>query len=72
MGAQENKKTAQDASAASGGGDGEGAMRNIDDSIEWIARGDNALTGAYNGKQIVANGYSTTNYQHHAFLLSPG
>jgi probable HAF family extracellular repeat protein len=22
--------------------------------------------------QIVTNGYSTTNYQHHAFLLSPG
>jgi probable HAF family extracellular repeat protein len=21
--------------------------------------------------QIVANGYSTTNYQHHAFLLNP-
>jgi ketosteroid isomerase-like protein len=53
MGAQENKKTAQDAYAAFGSGDAEGAMRNIDDSIEWIARGDNALTGAYNGKQAV-------------------
>jgi hypothetical protein len=29
------------------------AMRNIDDSIECTARGDNALTGAYNGKQLV-------------------
>jgi ketosteroid isomerase-like protein len=53
MGAQENKKTAQDAYAAFGSGDAEGAMRNIDDSIEWIARGHNALTGTYNGKQAV-------------------
>jgi ketosteroid isomerase-like protein len=53
MGAQENKQTAKDAYAAFGSGDAEGAMRNIDDSIEWIARGHNALTGTYNGKQAV-------------------
>ena len=28
-------------------------MRNIDDSVEWTVRGDNALTGTYNGKQAV-------------------
>ena len=28
-------------------------MSNIDDSIEWTARGENALTGTYNGKQAV-------------------
>jgi uncharacterized protein len=53
MGAQENKKSAQDAYAAFSGGDAEGAMRNIDDSVEWTVRGDNALTGTYNGKQAV-------------------
>lgn len=53
MGAQENKQTAGDAYAAFGRGDAEGAMRNIDDSIEWTTRGDNALTGIYNGKQAV-------------------
>jgi ketosteroid isomerase-like protein len=53
MGAQENKQAAQDAYAAFGNGDAEGAMRNIDDSIEWTVRGDNALTGTYNGKQAV-------------------
>jgi ketosteroid isomerase-like protein len=53
MGAQENKQTARDAYAAFSRGDAEGAMRNIDDSIEWIARGDNALTGTYKGKQAV-------------------
>jgi len=54
MGAQENKQSAQDAYAASSKGDAEGAMRNIDDSIEWTVCGDNAtLTGAYNGKHAV-------------------
>jgi ketosteroid isomerase-like protein len=28
-------------------------MRDIDDSIEWIVRGDNAMTGTYKGKQAV-------------------
>jgi ketosteroid isomerase-like protein len=53
MGAQENKQTAQDAYAAFNSGDAEGAMRDIDDSIEWTVRGDNALSGTYTGKQAV-------------------
>ena len=53
MSAQQNKQAAQDAYAAFGKGDAEGAMRNIDDSIEWKVRGDNALTGTYNDKQAV-------------------
>src|SRR5436190_22019954 len=53
MGTQENKQAAQDAYAAFSSGDAAGAMRNIDDSIEWTVRGDNALTGTYNGKQAV-------------------
>ena len=53
MGAHENKQSAQDAYAAFSSGDAEGAMRNIDDSIEWTVRGDNALSGTYNGKQEV-------------------
>jgi ketosteroid isomerase-like protein len=53
MSAQENKQTAQAAYAAFSSGDAEGAMRNIDDSIEWTVRGDNALTGSYKGKQAV-------------------
>jgi ketosteroid isomerase-like protein len=53
MGAYENKQSAQDAYEAFGKGDAEGAMRNIDDSVEWTVRGDNALTGTYNGKQAV-------------------
>ena len=54
MSAHENKQAAQDAYAAFGKGDAEGAMRNIDDSVAWTVRGDNALTGTYNGKQAVA------------------
>jgi ketosteroid isomerase-like protein len=53
MGAHENKQAAQDAYEAFGNGDAEGAMRNMDDSVEWTVRGDNALTGTYNGKQAV-------------------
>ena len=53
MGAHENKQTAKDAYAAFGKGDAKGAMRNIDDSVEWTVRGDNAVTGTYNGKQAV-------------------
>jgi ketosteroid isomerase-like protein len=53
MAAQENKQAAQDAYAAFDSGDADGAMRDIDDSIEWTVRGDNALTGTYTGKQEV-------------------
>ena len=53
MGAQENKQVAQDAYKAFANGDAEGAMRNMDDSIEWTVRGDNALSGTYHGKQEV-------------------
>jgi ketosteroid isomerase-like protein len=53
MGASENKQIARDAYAAFSRGDAEGAMRNIDESIEWTARGENALTGVYKGKQAV-------------------
>ena len=53
MDAQQNKQSAQDAYEAFDKGDAEGAMRNIDDSIEWTVRGDNALTGTYNDKQAV-------------------
>jgi ketosteroid isomerase-like protein len=53
MAAQENKQAAQAAYAAFSSGDAEGAMRNIDDSIEWTVRGDNALSGTHTGKQAV-------------------
>jgi ketosteroid isomerase-like protein len=53
MGAQENKQSAQDAYAAFSRGDAETAMSRIDDSIEWVVRGDNSLTGTHKGKQEV-------------------
>ena len=53
MSAEENKKSAEDGYAAFARGDADGAMENIDDSIEWTVRGDNALTGTYNGKEQV-------------------
>jgi uncharacterized protein len=53
MGAQENRQTAEAAYRAFGEGDAAGAMQNIDDSVVWRTRGDNALTGTRNGKQEV-------------------
>jgi uncharacterized protein len=53
MSAQQNKQAAQDAYAAFGKSDAEGAMRDIDDSIAWTEGGDNALTGTHDGKQAV-------------------
>lgn len=53
MGAQENKQVAEDAYRAFSNGDAAGAMQNMDDSIVWTVRGDNALTGTYNGKQEI-------------------
>ena len=69
MSAQENKQAAQDAYAAFAKGDAEGAMRDIDDSIEWTVRGDNALTGTYNDKQAV--GKLWTDFMSKDFRSSP-
>jgi ketosteroid isomerase-like protein len=54
MSAEENRHSTEEAYAAFAKGDAEGAMRNLDDNIQWIARGDNALTGTYKGKAAVA------------------
>lgn len=54
MGAVENKQRAEEAYRAFAEGDAEGAMRSMDDSVRWIARGDNALTGTYTGKGEIA------------------
>ena len=53
MGAQQNKVSAQNGYAAFGRSDAESAIANIDESIAWTVRGDNALTGTHNGKQAV-------------------
>jgi uncharacterized protein len=53
MGAQENKAATEGAYQAFSAGDAEGAMANMSDEITWTVRGDNALTGTYNGKQEV-------------------
>jgi len=53
MGAQENKQVTEEAYRAFSSGDAAGAMQNMDDSIVWTARGNNALTGIYSGKQEV-------------------
>lgn len=54
VGTQENKQTAKEAYAAFGRGDAERGMAQLDESIEWTVRGDNALTGTHRGRQAVA------------------
>ncbi len=51
--AQENKQASEAAYQAFGNGDAAGAMANMDDSIVWNVRGDNALTGTYAGKEKI-------------------
>jgi len=53
MSAAENKQRAQEGYEAFGRGDAEGAMKNMDDSVEWVVGGDNALTGTHTGKEAV-------------------
>jgi ketosteroid isomerase-like protein len=53
MSAEDNKQIAKDAYAAFSKGDTDGAMAAIDDSVEWLVPGDNALSGTYRGKQEV-------------------
>jgi uncharacterized protein len=54
MSAQANKETAEAAYSAFANGDAAGAMENMDDGVVWTARGDNALSGSYQGKEAVA------------------
>jgi ketosteroid isomerase-like protein len=53
MSAEQNKQRAKEGYEAFARGDADGAMENMDDSIEWVVGGDNALTGTHTGKEAV-------------------
>jgi ketosteroid isomerase-like protein len=53
MSAQQNKEAAEAGYRAFAAGDAAAAMKDMDDRVEWTARGDSALTGTYNGKQEI-------------------
>lgn len=53
MSAEENKRSAEDAYRAFAAGDAAGAMRDMDDSVVWTTRGDNSLTGTYEGREQI-------------------
>ena len=53
MEATVNKQAAINGYEAFNAMDPEGAMKDISDSIEWVVKGDNALTGTYRGKDAV-------------------
>jgi uncharacterized protein len=54
LSADENKQAAKAGYEAFGRGDAEGAMANISDSVEWVVKGDSAVSGTYRGKEQVA------------------
>lgn len=53
MEATVNKQAAINGYAAFNAMDADAAMKDIQDSIEWVVGGDNALTGTYRGHQEV-------------------
>jgi uncharacterized protein len=55
MSAQANKEATEAAYRAFAAGDAAGAMENMDDGIEWTARGDSALSGTYRGKEEIGS-----------------
>jgi uncharacterized protein len=54
LSAEQNKQVAKDGYEAFGRGDVEGALENISDSVEWVVKGDSAISGTYRGKEQVA------------------
>jgi ketosteroid isomerase-like protein len=51
---QANKETTEAAYRAFAEGDAVAAMEDMDEGVEWRARGDSALSGTYKGKQEIA------------------
>jgi uncharacterized protein len=54
LSAEQNKQDAKDGYEAFARGDVERAQENISDSVEWVVKGDSALSGTYRGKEQVA------------------
>jgi uncharacterized protein len=52
LSAEQNKQVAKDGYAAFGRGDVEGALENVSDSVEWVVKGDSAVSGTYRKEQV--------------------
>ncbi len=50
MSKDQNIETLNKGYAAFASGDAEGAMRDLDDNIEWVEPGNSAISGTYHGK----------------------
>jgi ketosteroid isomerase-like protein len=68
MSKDQNIETLNKGYAAFSSGDAEGAMRDLDDSIEWVEPGKSAISGTYRGKaevgeffaKLAEKGFTTT------------
>jgi ketosteroid isomerase-like protein len=58
MSAQANKEAAEAGYRAFAQGDAAAAMKDMDDRVEWQARGNSSITGTYNGKQEIGELWS--------------
>jgi ketosteroid isomerase-like protein len=58
MSAQANKEAAEAGYRAFAEGDAAAAMEDMDDRVEWKARGNSSLTGTYTGKQEIGELWS--------------
>lgn len=73
MSATENKEAAEAGYRAFAAGDGAAAMEDMDDSVQWTARGNSSLTGIYKGKQEIGElwakmGEKGLSTEPHAFI----
>jgi uncharacterized protein len=59
MSAAENKASTQAAYEAFSNADLDGALKNLDDDIEWIVPGNSTISGTYRGKDEVAQFFMT-------------
>jgi ketosteroid isomerase-like protein len=55
MSKDQNIETLNKGYAAFTAGDAEGAMKDLDDNVEWIEPGNSAISGTYHGKAEVAD-----------------
>jgi uncharacterized protein len=58
MSAQQNKEAAEAGYRAFAQGDAAAAMKDMDDQVEWTARGDSSITGTYTGKHEIGELWS--------------
>ena len=69
MSKDQNVETLNKGYAAFSSGDAEGALRDLDDNIEWVEPGSYTLSGTYHGKAEVGQFFAKI--AEHSFTTTP-